>query len=141
MKIRFTSRKSFTLTEVVVSTLLLVIIWLSAVDALIVGKYSASYAKHKIQAMYAAQLAIENLRKIPYVNIQNSNTVIDIDTKATPDNHADDFTGRQIITVSADLGYYRSVLVDIQWNEILLGINRPMHEYCFTYIANEPQVN
>ena len=138
---KLSNRNSFTLTEVVVSTLLLVIVWLSAVDAFIVGKYSGSYARHKIQAMYAAQLAIENLRKIPYDNIQNSNTIIDIDTKATPDNHADDFTGRQIINVSADLGYYRSVLVDTQWNEILFGKNRTMHEYCFTYIADEPQVN
>ncbi|MCX5666226.1 MAG: type II secretion system protein [Candidatus Omnitrophica bacterium] len=145
MKIKLGSRSSFTLVEVVVSLSILLIIWLAAGSAFIVGKYSASYARHKVQAIYAAQLAIENIRKnVPFANMQDSNTAISIDTRGTPDNAADDFNGRQIIDVSdvaGSGGYYRQVLADIQWNELLFGINRTMHEYCVTYIANEPQVN
>ena len=139
------SRDSFTLTEVAVSLAILLIIWLAAGSAFIVGKYSASYARHKVQAIYAAQLAIENIRKnVLFANMQNSNVAIRIDTRGTPDNIADDFNGRQIINVSdaaGSGGYYKQVLVDIQWNELFFGRNKIMHEYCGTYIANEPQVN
>lgn len=140
IKIKLTSRKSFTLTEVVVGLLTLVIIWLGAIDAFIVGKYSASYSRHKIQAMYAAQRKIEDLRKVTYPP-SGSTTAIRIDTKGTPDNAADDFTGTQIVTVGPDLGYYRQVIVEIRWNEIFFGRVKQMREYCATYIANEPQVN
>lgn len=143
MKIELRSRDGFTLTEVVISVLILVIIWLSAVDALIVGKYSASYAKHKVQAMYAAQQKIEELRKQPYPP-SSSNSTVRIDTKGTPDNISDDFTGTQVVTISdvgGSGGYYKQVLVEIRWNEVLFGRNRTMREYCGTYIANEPQIN
>ncbi|MDP3791854.1 MAG: hypothetical protein Q8R38_07415 [Candidatus Omnitrophota bacterium] len=136
------SRKSFTLTEAVVSIFILIIIWLSAVNTLIVGKYSASYAKHKTQAAYAAQQEIERLRKLPFANILSSNiNGVSIDTRGTPNNTADDFKGRRIVTVSGDLGYYKSVIVEMQWSEILFGTNRTMREYVGTYIANEPQIN
>lgn len=140
---KLTTRYGFTLTEVIVSILVLVIIWVAAVDALIVGKYSASYAKHKVQAMYVVQQTIEQLRKLPYPP-PNSNSVVHIDTRGTPDNPGDDFTGTQIVTVSdvtGSGGYYKQVLVEIRWNEILFGRNRTMREYCGTYIANEPQIN
>lgn len=139
------SHKGFTLTEVVVSLSILLIIWLAAGSALIVSKYSASYARHKVQAIYSAQLAIENLRKnVVFASMQNSNLPVRIDTRGTPDNAADDFNGRQVISVSdvaGSGGYYKQVLVDMQWNELFFGRNKTMHEYCGTYIANEPQVN
>lgn len=145
MKMKLESRDSFTLTEVAVSLSILLIIWLAAGSAFIVGKYSASYARHKVQAIYAGQLAIENIRKnVLFANMQDSNVAIRIDTRGTPDNTADDFNGRQIIDVSdvaGSGGYYKQVLVDIQWNELFFGQNKTMHEYCGTYIANEPQVN
>jgi hypothetical protein len=138
MKIK--SRNGFTLTEAVVSVLILVIIWISAVNALIAGKHSSSYSRHKVQAIYAAQRKIEDLRKATYPPTA-STTTIRIDTKATPDNTADDFTGTQIVTVGQDLGYYRQVNVEIRWNESFFGRTKQMREYCSTYIANEPQVN
>ena len=136
------------MTEVVISIFILLIVWLAAINALIVGKYSASYARHKIQAVYAAELGIEDLRKnVSFANLQNQNGVnvpIRIDTKGTPDAVADDFNGRKIITVSdiaGSGGYYKQVLLDIQWNEIFFGRNKTMHEYCSTIISSEPQVN
>lgn len=140
MKIKLTSRKGFTLTEAVLSVCVLAIIWLAAVDAIIVGQYSATYARHKKQAIYVAQLEIERLRKRLFTEILSSNNPVSIDTKGTPGT-ADDFRGSQIVTASGDLGYYKSVLVKMQWNEVFFGVNRTMYEYVGTYIANEDQLN
>ena len=144
MKISLRSRSAMSLTEVAVSLFILVLIWIAAVDAMIVGKYSASYARHKAQAIYMAQQAIENLRKTPYgLMVSSGPTTIAIDSRGTPDNNADNFNGTQTITVDAEvLGtYYRKVAVNIRWNEIFFGRARQVNEYCATYIANEPQVN
>lgn len=138
-------RSAFTLTETVLSVLLLVVIWIAAVDTLIVAKYSASYAKHKIQAIYTAQREIERLRKFNYSTMQTqSGTFNDVrlDTKGTPNNPADDMMATRTITVGSDSGnYYRAVNVEIRWNESIFGRTKQMREYCATFIANEPQVN
>jgi type II secretory pathway pseudopilin PulG len=135
------SRNGFTLTEAVFSICLLLLVFLAAIDTMIIAKYSASYAKHKIQAMYMAQRTIEALRKQTFSSIANSTTTISIDTRGTPNTSSDDLTGTQIVTVSSDLGYYKRIVVEIRWNEILFGRSKLMREYCGTYIANEFQVN
>jgi type II secretory pathway pseudopilin PulG len=135
------SRKGFTLTEAVFSICLLLLIFLAAIDTMIIAKYSASYAKHKIQAMYMAQRTIEALRKQPFASLTGSTITTSIDTRGTPNNSVDDFTGTQVITVSSDLGYHKRVIVEIRWNEIVFGRSKTMHEYCGTFISNEFQVN
>lgn len=137
----FKIRHGFTLTEAVFSICLLLLVFLAAIDTMIIAKYSASYAKHKTQAMYMAQRTIEALRKLPYGSLTSSTTTISIDTRGTPNSSADDFTGTQIVTVSSDLGYYKRVVVEVRWNEILFGRSKAMREYCGTYIPNEFQVN
>ena len=144
MKISLRSRSGLSLAEAVISVSILAIIWLAAVDAMIVGKYSASYARHKAQAIYITQQAIENLRKTPYALMASSGpATVAIDSRGTPDNNADNFNGTQTITVDAEVAgtYYRRVAVNIQWNEIFFGGAKQVNEYCVAYIANEPQVN
>ncbi len=144
MRLTSNYRRGFSLTEAIVSILVLMILWLAAVNAMIVGKYSASYARHKVQAMYIAQQAIENLRKTPYSLMSSSGpAAVSIDSKGTPDTSADNFNGTQTITVYSEVAgtYFRRVVVKISWNEIFFGRTKQMNEYCGTYIANEPQVN
>jgi len=144
MKMGSGSRRGFTLTEASISILILVILWLAAVNAMIVGKYTASYARHKMQAIYLAQQAIENLRKTPYsLMVSNGPIAVSIDSKGTPDNAADNFNGTQTITVYPEVvgTYYKRVAVKISWNEIFFGRAKQISEYCATHIANEPQVN
>jgi len=145
MKINLRSCSSFTFIEVVFSILLIVIICLAAIDVLVVAKYSTSYAKHKIQATYYAQQEIERLRKFDYATMQTqAGTFNDVrlDTRGTPSNLSDDFMATRVITIGSDGGnFYRTVTVQIQWNETFFGRTRQMSEYCATYIANEPQVN
>lgn len=135
------SRHGFTLTEAVFSICLLLLIFLAAIDTMIIAKYSASYAKHKTQAIYMAQRTIENMRKQPFGSLAGSNTTISLDTRGTPNITTDDLTGTQVVTVSSDLGYYKRVIIDIRWNETLFGRSKLMHEYCGTYISSETQVN
>ncbi|MFA5085329.1 MAG: hypothetical protein WC482_03090 [Candidatus Omnitrophota bacterium] len=144
MNMNLRSSRGFSLAEAVVSVSVLGMIWLAAVDAMIVGEYSASCARHRVQAAYIAQQAIENLRKIPYDIMASSGpTAVVIDSRGTPDNNNDNFNGIQTITVDAEAygTYYKRVAVNIRWNEMFFGRVRQVSEYCITYIANEPQIN
>ena len=121
---------------------IIAIIFVAALSAFMISAMSYSLAKHKTQAIYAAQQAIETLRKQPYANIAGSTSAVIIDSKGT-DNLSDDFNGTQTITVYTDAGvqYCKRVVADIGWKEIIFGKSRTMHESCGTYIANDPQAN
>ncbi|MDP2929863.1 MAG: prepilin-type N-terminal cleavage/methylation domain-containing protein [Candidatus Omnitrophota bacterium] len=140
--------KGFTLMEVVVSLFIFMIVWMSAVGVVVVGKNAASYAKHKSQAIYIAQRAIEQMRRQPFQspNFENFAASITgpviIDTKGNFGNPANPFMGNQIVTVSNYAGdiYRKRVQVEVNWNELVFG-TVVMREYCTTDIANEPQLN
>jgi len=133
--------KGFTMVEAVLSMAIIALIWVAAFDLFFVGAISSSIAKHKAQAIYVAQATIENMRKRPFSDIAGGTSAVSIDTKGTPDNYSDDFRGAQTVTVYNDSPYYKRVIVDIRWNETILGRSRIMHEQCGTYIANDPQAN
>ena len=133
--------KGFTLTEAVISVAIIALVWIAVFNLFIVGEIAASIAKHKTQAIYVAQATIEKLRKLPFASITGSTSTVSIDSRGTPDIYSDDFTGTQTVTVYNDSVYYKRVAVDISWNELVAGKNKTMHEYCGTYIANDPQAN
>ena len=133
--------KGFTLTEAVISVAIIALVWIAVFNLFIVGEIAASIAKHKTQAIYVAQATIEKLRKLPFASITGSTSTVSIDSRGTPDIYSDDFTGTQTVTVYNDSVYYKRVAVDISWNELVSGKNKTMHEYCGTYIANDPQAN
>lgn len=121
---------------------LLTLVWLAAVNVMLVGKASASLAKHKTQAIYVIQRAIEDLRKQPFGGIISGNPItVSIDTRGTPDNTFDDLTGTQTITVTNTDPYYKKAVVQLQWKETLFGKTRIVKECCGTYIANDSQSN
>ena len=135
------TRKSFTLTEAVVSMAMIAIVWIAAFNVFIISATSYSLAKHKAQAVYVAQGAIERLRKQPFASISGSTSSVSLDSKGTPDIYTDDFNGAQIVTVYNDSPYYKRVIVDISWNEVIAGKNKTIREYLSTYIASDPQIN
>ena len=142
-------KEAFTLTEVVISVFLLALVWLAAVNVIVISRASGSMARHKIQAAYVIQQKIEDLRKQVFNNIAGSTATVSIDTKGTPDNTADDLTATQIVTVSpkpplvgtAPIAYYTQVLVKLDWKESFFGKSKTVIEYAGTYIANDPQAN
>ena len=134
--------RGFTLTEVLVAVFLMTIVWLAAVNIIIVSRASGALARHKVQAMYVIQQEIEFLRKKPFSGISGGTTSVSIDTKGTPDdNGADDFKGTQIVTVTTPNTYYKKVVIEVDWKESLFGKSKTFKEYGGTYIANDSQAN
>ena len=138
------SEKAFTLTEVVVGILLLTIVWLAAVNVVIISRTSGSLARHKVQAVYVIQQTIENLRKQSFSSLVNGTTTtagVSIDTRGTPDNTTDDLKGTQIVTISTPNTYYKKILIELNWKESFFGRSKTVKEFGGTYIANDPQAN
>ena len=144
MKLIRKSKKGFTLMEVVISIFLLAIVWLAAVNIIVISRAAGAFARHKTQAIYVMQQAIENLRKQPFPANSTTTTTVSIDTNGTPDSTADDITGTQTVTV-ADANpsntYYKQVSITITWNESFYGKQKQVKECSATYIANDALVN
>lgn len=134
-------KSGLTLTEISISIAILLLIWLAAVEVVIISKMSSSLARHKAQAIYIMNRTIEDLRKQPFASIAGGTSTVAIDTKATPDNYADDFNGTQVLTVTSPSQYYKKVVVELNWNEVFFGRSKTVREYLGTYIANDPQAN
>jgi len=132
---------AFTITEVVVAIFLVTIVWIAAVNIILISRASGSLAKHKAQAAYLIQMTIESLRKQPFGSIMGSTTAVSVDTNGTPDATADDLTGTRYVTVTTPNTYYKQVLVEIDWNESFFGRAKTVKEYGGTCIANDSQVN
>ncbi len=142
-------RKGFTLTEAVVGIFLIAIVWLSAVNVIVICRASGAFARHKAQAIYLMQQTIENLRQQSFSAINNSTTTVSIDTMGTPDITADDLTGTQYVTVTAynsiiavpTTQSYKEVKVEADWKESFFGRQKTVKEYLWTCIANDTQAN
>ena len=135
------SKKGFTLLEIIISMFLLAIVWLAAVNIIVISRAAGALARHKVQAVYVMQQTIENLRKQSFSNISNSTTTVSIDTNGTPDSTADDITGTQTVTVTTPNTYYKQVVIQVTWNESFYGRRKQVKEYCATYIANDTLLN
>ena len=141
MKIK--ASNGFTLVEAMLSVVILLVIWLAAINAFILGQYSSSYAKHKMQAIYIAQQQIEMLRKSNYAAMASqSGTFNDVylDTRVKATRVISMDTPTLVHGITADSSY-RNVRVEIRWTEPLLGISKTVHEYCAGIISSESQVN
>ena len=141
--IRNDKRRGFTLTEVLVAIFLMTIVWLAAVNVIVISRASGALARHKVQAAYVIQQTIENLRKQPFSTISSGTTTPppSVDTKGTPDNDLDDLKGTQIVTVTTPNTYYKKVLVEIDWKESFCAKSKTFKEYGGTYIAHDSQAN
>lgn len=134
-------REGYSLTEVVVGIFLLTLVWLAAVNVIVVSRATGSLARHKTQAAYVIQQKIEDLRRQVFSTIASSSATVTIDSMGTPDTTAGDITGTQIVTVTTPNTYYKRVLVELNWRESFFGKSKIVKEYAGTYIANDPQAN
>lgn len=141
-KIKHHFRSGFSLVEMLISICLFGLIWASLIGSLVVGKTLEIRSRHRIQATYAAQRAIEALRKQAFIDIVNSEGTVTIDTQGTV-SIGDDLTGTQTVTVidmAPDL--YKKIIVQIKWNEPLPVVGMvETKETLGTYIANDSEVN
>ena len=142
MKYLRSTKNGFSLTEVVMGTMLLAVVWVAAMGTLVISRSAVTYARHKVQAIYVAQRILEEQRRLPFPTIVSQpSSPVSIDTKGTFDTNADDMLGNRIITVTNLDTYRKRVSVEINWNERTPGTNLIMREYCTDDIANEPQLN
>jgi type II secretory pathway pseudopilin PulG len=138
----YAHKKGYTLMEAVVALALLALVWVAAVNVIIISRASVSRAKHKVQASYVIQQSIEKLRRLPFNSIVSDTSSVIVDSKGTPDNPFDDLTGTQVITVSVkDPNYLKYALVQVSWNELLFGKSKTVTECDSTYIASDSQAN
>lgn len=133
--------RAFTLTETVLSVALLALVWLAAAELILISKISGSFAKHKMQAVYVAQRAMEELHRKPFDQVAGSTVNVSIDTRGTPDDYADDLMGVQQITVTTMSAYYKKALIEVRWDEHLHLTTRQMKESLASFITNDPQTN
>ena len=129
------------MTEAVVSLCILVIVWIASFNMIVVAKASESRAKHKMEAAYVIQQAIEDMRKQRFALISTKPEVqVTLDTRGTVFT-TDDFKGKRTITVTTPNTYYKKVVVKVTWNEPLLGKTKTLTEYGGAYICNDTQAN
>ncbi len=135
-------KKGGTLVEVLVSIGIVLIFLVAAVTTILNSQFLASYAKHKLQAMYVAGQIIEQERRLSFSNIiTQASTPVTLDTNGTYNTAADDFLGNSIITVTSLDAYRKQVQVQINWQEQILAGKRTMTEYFSTNIANDSLPN
>jgi len=159
---RLGQQSGFTIVEVLVSVGIMLIFLPFAASMLTNSQLLASYAKHKIQAAYAAQQIIETERQSPFIVlapgtskiIGPSSVVIDTKGNYSNDtcNNPNMFCGIATITVTPSVYTNTSgvsttsTLVDhfavkIQWVEQILQLQVTMTENYAEDIANDPMLN
>jgi len=141
MMMRLDCKKGYTIAEALIGLAILLLVWIAVLGMIFISKASESRARHKVQAIYVLHRAIEDLHRKPFASIASSASSVSIDTRGTPDDPSDDFTGTQTVTVSSPSAYYKKAVVTLTWNETLGGITKSAAECCGTYIANDPQAN
>ena len=155
---KLNTKSGFTIVEVLVSVGIMLIFLPFAASMLTNSRLLASYSKHKIEAMYAAQQIIDTYRQnafIPVAAGQSSiigpSSVI-LDTKGNYVNNTNYFYGTAVLTITPAV-YTNSAgvkttntLVDhysvaINWYEQIVNLKVPMTETYAEDIANDPMLN
>jgi len=156
---KFANTKSgFTIVEVLVSVGILLIFLPFAASMLTNSRLLASYSKHKIEAMYAAQQIIDTYRQNAFVTLAAGQTsiigpsAVILDTKGNYNNNANYFYGTSVVTIAPEV-YTNSAgvkttnttvdhySVAINWYEQILKLKVPMTETYAEDIANDPMLN
>jgi type II secretory pathway pseudopilin PulG len=141
MGIRLLSgKRGFTLIEVVISCLLIVIAFVSFQAIICMQQYFFTYSKHKLQAVHAARTVLDMQRVAGFPYIVNGSF-------QAPVYGGCDLTDAAVtVTVlppydDAPMAYRKTVKVTVSWKEKINGILVNKQEVLTTDIANEPQLN
>ncbi len=136
------AKGGFTIAEVLISVSVIALVLVAFLGVLVISQEIASYSRHKVQAMYAAQRIVEEQRRLAFATLASqASAAISIDTRGTFNTTADDFMGTRRITVTTLDTYRKRLAVEVDWIEHTFRGNVTMREFCTTDIANEPQLN
>lgn len=127
-------KKGFTLTELLICTVIFLMVWLALAGNVMIGKASEIRSRHTVQAALFAQGVVENLRQIPFASLMAmlatnpnlSNVIIGAENPATQ------FNALQRITIdrirySGTAPIYAEITVGIRWSD-LSPMGRPLFD-------------
>jgi len=119
-------KKGITFTEVLVSSVIVVIIVLGAELNLSMSSFFCHNAKHKTQAMYAAQQLLEQERRKTFtITSSVTSAPVTLDTHGNYDSSAGYFCGTSTTIVKNIDAFRNHVTVQISWLEHAPGGIRP----------------
>lgn len=142
----------FTLIEIIVSIILIPLLWFAVSISLSVNKMLVNQAKHRAQAIFAAQETMDLARSWGYSYLQDGGSrYVTIDPHATYDA-ADDLIGIAYINVvpapfspgppPPPTGQYRQVTIRVAWNENTVGgPDKALNESLSTIFCDYPAAN
>lgn len=135
-------RKGLTLFEVIIAAVIVVILVVAGAGTLLSSQTLSAFARHKLQAAYAAGQILEQERRRDFSSIVNRTMAVTLDTKGTYNTAADDLTGSANITVVNIDSERKKVQVGVSWAErVLTGRNVTVREFYATTIADEDEIN
>ena len=133
-------KKGFTLTETLISCLLIAVAFLAFEAIMYMQQYFISYSKHKLQAIHAARAVLDMQRAAGFPYIVNQQFL--------PPEYVGCNMPNATVTVTvippyndATCSYRKTVQIRIGWKENINGISMIKQEFLTTDIANEPQLN
>ncbi len=136
------SKNGVTLVEVLVSIAIVLVLLTAAAKTILNGQFLTSYARHKTQAMYAAQQLLEQQRWLAFSTTSSQTTApVILDTYGNYSSSAGYFYGTAITTITNIDAYRNHVTIEIDWPEQILSGKVMMKEYFATNIANDPISN
>ena len=117
-------RGGFTLVEVVVASFIMVLVLMVLLTSLVMGRFSASMAKHRSQAINLIQQKVEQLKSQGYVTLHAASQASPVTTEnslvldGNVDSRNDLLCARQA-TLNDNCGYDDAVeiTVEVSWSE------------------------
>ena len=136
------ARRGFTLVEILLCSIIILVIWLGPLDIFIRSARNVPYAQHMIQAIYFAEQYMEEWRRVnPFQDLLTlANTPPPGNRISLPINegHTLNMVSGDCIATFTPIDSYRvHVQIDVTWKD---G-NLAGKETLTTDIANEPTIN
>lgn len=142
MKTFFKGVLGITLIEVMVATLIAVMVLLALLMSFVMGRFSASVAKHKSQAINLLRARMEEMRDLGYETLQDlsENTPVTTENNLALDVSID--SGEELlcsrvttITDSNPADNLLEIKVEISWTELTFGGDVDVSEEVYTSMA------
>lgn len=141
LRLNWSAKDGFTLVEILVASTIALLVLVSLLAALVAGRFSASLAKHKSQALNLIQQRVEQLKSQGYTTLYATSQ----SSKVTTENNVvldgnvasrGDMLCTRISTVDDLCGYDDAVEITVQisWNEKTMAGNINVSEEASTLV-------
>ena len=140
------NQRGFTLIEVLMASFITLIVLMSLLMTIVMGRYSSTLARHKSQAVQLSQQRMEQMKSLGYSTlaamsqstptITETGVVLDGDIDSRPDMTCTRAT--TLADDSPDSGVLE-VTVQVSWQEKSMGGNINVSEEVYSLVADTSQ--